>query len=134
MGRQDDHSQDQSRTNHRVGEDANRSEDRNPGRQPPTRGQRKSPYGQRAAERIRFTRRINNRYDVKAYGRHETQESQSQTHGHRKRKKKRKESEPCIDVGGFEDEHPQVIPDEETADTKKWMTDTMRELIERKIR
>ena len=46
-------------------------------------------------------------------------------------KKKRKESEPCIDVGGLEDENPQANPDEDTADTKKWMTDTIRELKER---
>ena len=34
-------------------------------------------------------------------------------------RKKRKESEPCIDVGGFDDESPEINPDEEPTDTKK---------------
>ena len=58
------------------------------------------------------------------------QESQSKTDGHRKRTK-RKECEPCVDVGGLEDKNLHVNPDEELADTKKWMTDTIGDLRQR---
>ena len=47
------------------------------------------------------------------------------------REKKRKESEPCIDVGGLEDENPETNPDDEPTDTKKWMKETMRDLKQR---
>ena len=130
MDQQDDHSRDQSWSDNRNREDANRSKDRNPDRRPATRGQRKSPYGKHAAKRLRIIRRWNNRNDYKTSGRYETQESQSKTDEHRKRKK-RKGSEPCVEVEGLEDENPLVNPDEEPADTKRWMTDTLRDLKQR---
>ena len=47
------------------------------------------------------------------------------------RDKKRNESEPYIDVGGLEDENLQANLDEEIADTKKWMSEAIRDLKER---
>ena len=49
------------------------------------------------------------------------------------REKQRKESEPCVDVGGLDDESPQVNPDEEPADTKK-VDGWYNKRLERKIR
>ena len=46
-------------------------------------------------------------------------------------RQKRKESEPYIDVGGFEGEKPQTDPDEEIAATKKWMSEAMKDLQNR---
>ena len=34
-------------------------------------------------------------------------------------------------MGGLEDENPQANPDEEIADTKKWMSEAIRDLKER---
>ena len=47
------------------------------------------------------------------------------------REKKRKESEPYIDVSGLENEKSQAVLEEEAVPTKKWMSDTMKELKER---
>ena len=45
--------------------------------------------------------------------------------------KKRKESEPYIDVSGLENEKSQAVLEEEAVPTKKWMSDTMKELKKR---
>ena len=34
-------------------------------------------------------------------------------------------------MGGLEDENPEINPDEESADAKKWMKETMRDLKQR---
>ena len=44
---------------------------------------------------------------------------------------KRKESEPYIDVSGLEGQKSQEVLEEEAVPTKKWMSDTMKELKER---
>ena len=44
------------------------------------------------------------------------------------RDKKRKESEPFIDTSGLENEKSQTESDEDTATTKKWMKDAMKQL------
>ena len=47
------------------------------------------------------------------------------------RDKKRKESEPNIDTSGIENERSQTESDEDTATSKRWMTEAMKQLKER---
>ena len=65
------------------------------------------------------------------YGEDEAQKYQPQTNGYRKSQKKRKESEPYIDISGLEKEKSQTESDEDTATTKRWLTEAMKQLKER---